>query len=141
MEKNYSFLKDERAVEEIRKHKWLESQKQNREVGFATAAVDWIKRFGGAWKQVHVREERDYTLLFERRRFRRFRVNSQVTLCKDDTAIVVKAHEMSFAGIACVSDDYIPVSREVTLSFDVKTPAIFVLNAWRRNRIVQNSSK
>ena len=42
MYSNYSFLRDELALEEIRKHKWIESEKQQKEVGFATAAVDWI---------------------------------------------------------------------------------------------------
>ncbi|MCK5013580.1 MAG: hypothetical protein KAS66_07155 [Candidatus Omnitrophica bacterium] len=50
MDLNYSFLKDELALEEIRKHKWIESEKQKKEIGFATAAVDWIKKYGQSWK-------------------------------------------------------------------------------------------
>ena len=40
---HYSFLNDQYARYEIRKHKWLISEKANREVGFATAALDWRK--------------------------------------------------------------------------------------------------
>ena len=51
MEENYSFLRDELALLEIRKHKWIESEKLGREIGFATAARDWINKYGEAWKQ------------------------------------------------------------------------------------------
>lgn len=44
----YSFLNDPCAYYEIRKHKWFLSEKTNREIGFATAAADWIKNYGDA---------------------------------------------------------------------------------------------
>ena len=74
MQSKYSFLKDPRALAEIRKHKWLESQKANREIGFATASVDWIKNYGQAWKRIHVREEKDHSVFIERRKYRRFKM-------------------------------------------------------------------
>ena len=43
MTEHYSFLNDELALLEIRKHKWIESEKCGREIGFASAALDWIK--------------------------------------------------------------------------------------------------
>ena len=46
----YSFLNDECAKFEIRKHKWMISEQAGREIGFATAAVDWIKNYGDAWR-------------------------------------------------------------------------------------------
>lgn len=46
----YSFLKDEFALFEIRKHKWLISERAGREIGFATAALDWVKNYGDAWR-------------------------------------------------------------------------------------------
>jgi hypothetical protein len=49
--KKYPFLKDELAINEIRKHKWIESEKAGQEIGFATAAVDWINKYGEAWLQ------------------------------------------------------------------------------------------
>jgi hypothetical protein len=45
----YPFLKDELVLQEIRKHKWIESEKAGREIGFATAAYDWICRHGEDW--------------------------------------------------------------------------------------------
>ncbi len=46
----YSFLNDSYAYFEIRKHKWLLSENAHREIGFATAAVDWITHYGDTWK-------------------------------------------------------------------------------------------
>ncbi|OGX06515.1 MAG: hypothetical protein A2Z88_04480 [Omnitrophica WOR_2 bacterium GWA2_47_8] len=54
----YAFLKDPEALEEIRKHKWLESEKKGEEVGFATAALDWINTYGRAWLSWKRRQER-----------------------------------------------------------------------------------
>ena len=50
MKTDYAYLKDELALLEIRKHKWIESEKLGREIGFATAARDWISKYGTAWK-------------------------------------------------------------------------------------------
>ena len=46
---DYPFLQDELAVTEIKKHKWLESEKLGQEIGFATAAADWINKHGEAF--------------------------------------------------------------------------------------------
>lgn len=53
MTTQYPFLKDDRALAEIRKHKWIESEKAGREIGFATAAFDWITQYGQAWLHYH----------------------------------------------------------------------------------------
>jgi hypothetical protein len=53
MDKSYNYLKDPRVLDEIRKHKWIESEKSNREIGFASAAVEWIIKYGPQWKQYH----------------------------------------------------------------------------------------
>ncbi len=47
---HYSFLTDDAALFEIRKHKWLISEQAGREIGFASAAVDWINNYGDTWK-------------------------------------------------------------------------------------------
>ena len=49
MKIEYPFLKDTQARQEIYKHKWIESEKAGREIGFASAAHDWISRHGKAW--------------------------------------------------------------------------------------------
>ena len=48
--KNYSILSDECALYEIRKHKWFQSEQAGHEIGFATAAVDWVKNYGDTWR-------------------------------------------------------------------------------------------
>ncbi len=47
------FLINEEMREEIRKHKWIESEKQGHDIGFATAAIDWIKKHGEEWLKHH----------------------------------------------------------------------------------------
>ncbi len=49
MKKNYSVLRDHMALEEIRKHKWIESEKIGQEIGFATAALDGVTKHGNDW--------------------------------------------------------------------------------------------
>lgn len=34
---------------EIMKHKWIESEKKNHDVGFESALLDWIKNHRGNW--------------------------------------------------------------------------------------------
>lgn len=48
--KNYSILSDNYALFEIRKHKWIQSEKAGQEIGFPSAAVEWIKNYGDSWK-------------------------------------------------------------------------------------------
>jgi len=36
--------------DEILKHKWLESQKAERDIGFARAHLDWIRHHRTAWR-------------------------------------------------------------------------------------------
>ncbi len=67
MKTDYSFLKDELALLEIRKHKWIESEKLGREIGFATAALDWINKYGSAWKQFRLETENKQNVLTEHR--------------------------------------------------------------------------
>ena len=42
------FLKER---EEILKHKWIESQKANRDVGFEWALLDWNLRHRSIWRK------------------------------------------------------------------------------------------
>ena len=47
-------LKNRDALEEIARHQWIESEKAGRDVGFETAAEDWLKRFSKAWMDYHM---------------------------------------------------------------------------------------
>ena len=67
MEDDFSYLKDPRVLAEIRKHKWIESQKKGKEVGFATAAVDWINRYGQQWKKIHIKNYQNKSSQFVER--------------------------------------------------------------------------
>jgi len=46
-------LKNKQVIEEINKHKWIESQKAGYDIGFEKAASDWITRFADDWENVH----------------------------------------------------------------------------------------
>ena len=52
----YPYLRDQRTLAEIRKHKLIESQKAGEEISFTTAALDWIKKYGQKWKELHAEE-------------------------------------------------------------------------------------
>jgi len=59
MSKNYPFLKDDQAVNQIRKHQWIESEKSGKELGFASAAVDWINKYGEKWLNKRLKSEKN----------------------------------------------------------------------------------
>lgn len=42
-------LSNPRAVEEIRRHLWIESEKAGRDIGFDNAAEDWLTKYARAW--------------------------------------------------------------------------------------------
>lgn len=37
--------------EEILKHKWIESEKAGRDIGFEKALTDWIVKYRSAWRK------------------------------------------------------------------------------------------
>jgi hypothetical protein len=49
-------LKDQRVVEEIKRHLWLESEKAGGDIGFDTAAEDWLNKYAQAWLKYHMPE-------------------------------------------------------------------------------------
>lgn len=56
MFENFQVISNKQIREEIRKHKWIESEKIGRDIGFATAAIDWIKNHGEEWRKHHSNE-------------------------------------------------------------------------------------
>ncbi|MBP7216129.1 MAG: PilZ domain-containing protein, partial [Candidatus Omnitrophica bacterium] len=107
-------------LEEIRKHKWIESQKAGCEIGFATAAWDWITRYGEDWKKIHVKEDTETAVFMERRRFRRFKFKGCIQLLKDNAICIADAINVSFFGLSFRSPDYLTPgsSMDVRLLFD-----------------------
>jgi hypothetical protein len=49
--KNQELLKDGRVQEEISRHRWIESEKAGKDIGFDKASTDWLNRFSDAWIQ------------------------------------------------------------------------------------------
>jgi hypothetical protein len=37
------------VIEEIKKHKWIESEKQHHDIGNNKAALDWIEKYYDSW--------------------------------------------------------------------------------------------
>ena len=51
-------LKDKRVIEEINRHRWIESEKAGHDIGFETAATEWLEKFSKAWMQYHMPKRR-----------------------------------------------------------------------------------
>jgi hypothetical protein len=51
---NKNLLRNKKAVEEINRHRWIESEKTGHDIGFETASVDWLEKFSSAWMQYHL---------------------------------------------------------------------------------------
>ena len=41
----------QKELNEILKHKWIESEKAGRDVGFNVALIDWIHKHRTAWRE------------------------------------------------------------------------------------------
>ena len=39
--------------EEILKHKWIESEKAGKDIGFEKALLSWVRKHRDAWKESH----------------------------------------------------------------------------------------
>ena len=148
MKDTYSFLLDELALNEIRKHKWLESEKNGREVGFATAALDWIKKHGSAWKRAHLRRTGTASILKEKRRHRRFQQRFPLKIEVNNALIEAQTDTVSLMGLSCTVPTYIAdnTATTVTIRFqDSRTAAPkarFLFNSRiRRVKKEQNADK
>jgi len=47
-------LKNPMVIDEIKRHRWFESEKANRDIGYDAAAKDWLDRFAQAWIDYHM---------------------------------------------------------------------------------------
>ena len=45
--------------DEILRHKWIESEKQGRDIGFEKALLDWIIKYRSAWRSERAKALRD----------------------------------------------------------------------------------
>jgi hypothetical protein len=40
----------QRELNEVLKHKWIESEKAGRDIGFEAALIDWIRHYREPWR-------------------------------------------------------------------------------------------
>jgi hypothetical protein len=43
----------QRELNEILKHKWIESEKKGKDIGFEKALMDWILKYRDDWRRHH----------------------------------------------------------------------------------------
>ena len=122
---NYSFLQDELALAEIRKHKWIESEKHGKEIGFATAALDWIKRYGQDWRNYRLRTQNNQNIFSEKRHYRRFAFQWPVHLKINDHYIVSQTQDINLLGLSCNIPAFLSeeTTAEIVLSVHAKDAA------------------
>ena len=46
-------LRNKKVIEEINRHKWLESEIAGYDIGFEAAAEDWLKNHAAVWIAYH----------------------------------------------------------------------------------------
>jgi len=46
-------LRNKKVIEEINRHKWLESEIAGYDIGFEAATEDWLKRHAAVWIAYH----------------------------------------------------------------------------------------
>lgn len=101
MEKEFVYLKNPIALKEINKHRWIESEKIGRDIGFLIAAVDWINKYGELWRKTQDTEYRDSNFIVERRQLRRFNKDIRVLIINKDGLLITKAINLSLFGLLC----------------------------------------
>jgi hypothetical protein len=56
---NTKLLKNRKVIEEINRHRWIESEKAGHDIGFEQASMDWLERFSKAWMDYHMPQKKD----------------------------------------------------------------------------------
>jgi hypothetical protein len=51
-------LRNKKVIEEINRHKWLESEIAGYDIGFEAAAEDWLKKHAAVWVAYHNNENK-----------------------------------------------------------------------------------
>ena len=54
-------LSDQRVVEEINRHLWIESERAGHDIGFDNAATDWLEKFSKDWMNYHLPKKKRST--------------------------------------------------------------------------------
>ena len=51
-------LRNKKVIEEINRHKWLESEIAGYDIGFEAAAEDWLKKYAAVWVAYHANKSK-----------------------------------------------------------------------------------
>jgi len=51
---NRKLLKNKKAIEEINRHRWIESERAGHDIGYEQASADWLEKFSTAWMRYHM---------------------------------------------------------------------------------------
>ncbi len=139
MKNPYSFLKDELAILEIRKHKWIESEKIGYEIGFATATLDWIKRYGEGFKQFRLSLKNPDNILSEKRRHRRFNFKFPVQIKTSEENFNCQTNDISLIGLSCSIPKFIPFNTEtnVTIGFQKEEETLIPTSFRFKSRVAR----
>lgn len=54
METKEKLLKNKKVIEEINRHRWIESEKAGHDIGFDRASTEWLENFSKAWMDYHM---------------------------------------------------------------------------------------
>ena len=104
----YWFMYDLIALEEIRKFHQEQRDQGGEPMGFATAAFEWVKKYGEERKMAA-----QENFFAERRRYRRFQINEPVKLVKERSIFLARTINISLNGLLCRSSDLLPVGKEM----------------------------
>lgn len=127
MKHSYLYFDDPQVLEEIDKHKWIESQKAGKDIGFEAAARDWVAKYGSEWSGQDRYTDPGDNIFFERRKLRRFELDRCITLLKDGALFLVEAVNVSLNGVLCRSKEYIYPCGEVVIRLPFKGKKAFGL--------------
>jgi len=115
VKRSYPYLKDPRAIAEIRKHQWIESEKAGREIGFGSAAIDWVSKYGQQWESGHAKIDKN--VFIENRKYRRFPLLSSAVLIQAEKTIIIRTLNINPQGILCISKERLDVNSKVILQW------------------------
>ncbi len=51
-------LTNREVIDEINRHRWIESEKVGCDIGFERASLDWLERFSQAWMDYHMPKQK-----------------------------------------------------------------------------------
>jgi len=55
---NQKLLKSKKVIDEINRHRWIESERAGHDIGFESASTQWLEKFSKAWMQYHMPKKR-----------------------------------------------------------------------------------